>query len=156
MPSLKRTLYWTAAPALVTVSLGFAGAAFAASGSDYGSGSSSGNISHEQQGAHGTNQSAGAPSETAPMSPECKSDPSSPKCTEEPHSSSGMRGSGSGGMGHGSSSGNTNGESGTMQRNQPPGGDTSQMKPAVPQANTPAVRNGAAGNGNEPPNNNSK
>ncbi|HEX5464928.1 MAG TPA: hypothetical protein VFW88_09475 [Burkholderiales bacterium] len=155
MRSLKRTLYWTAAPVLVTASLGFAGAAFAASGSDYGSGSSSGNISHAQ-GAHGTNQSAGAPSETAPMSPECKSDPSSPKCTEEPHSSSGMSGSESGSMGHGSSSGSTNGESGAMEHSQPPGGDTSQMKPAVPQANTPAVRNGAAGNSSETPNSMSK
>jgi hypothetical protein len=139
-------LYWTAAPVLVTASLSFAGAAFAASGSGYGSGSSSGNITHEQ-GAHGTNQSAGTPSETTPMSPECKSDPSSPKCTEEPHSSSGMSGSESGSMGS---------ESGNTERNQPPGGDTSQMKPAVPQANTPAVRNGAAGNRNEAPNNTGK
>lgn len=155
MRSLKRTLYWTAAPVLVAASLGFAGAAFAASGSDYGSGSNSGSISHAQ-GAHGTNQSAGAPSETAPMSPECKRDPSSPKCTEEPHSSSGMSGSGSGSMGHGSSSGGTNGKSGTMERNQPPGGDASQMQPAVPKATTPGMGNGAAGNRNEPPNNMSK
>jgi hypothetical protein len=138
MRSQKRTLYWTAAPVLLTASLSFAGAAFAAPGSDYGSGSSSGNITREQ-GAHGTNQSAGTPSETTPMSPECKSDPSSPMCTEEPRSSSGRSGS----------------ESGNTERNQPPGGDTSQMRPAVPQANTPAVRNGA-GNRSEPPNNTGK
>lgn len=155
MRSLKRTLYWTAAPVLVTASLGFAGAAFAASGSDYGSGSSSGSISHEQ-GSHGTNSSAGTPSETMPMSPECKSDPSSPKCTEQPHSSSGMSGSESGSMGHGSSSGSTNGESGTMEHNQPPGGDASQMQPAVPKATTPGMSNGAAGSGNEPPSNTGK
>ncbi len=146
MRSLKRTLYWTAAPVLISASLGFAGAVFAAPGSDYGAGSSSGNITHGPS-AHGTNQSAGTPSETTPMSPECKSNPSSPQCTEEPHSSSGMSGSGSG---------STGSESGSTERNRPPGGDTSQMKPAVPQANTPAVRNGAAGNRNEPPNNTGK
>jgi hypothetical protein len=138
MSSLKLTsqmLRNTAASVLVSASLGFAGTALAASGTGNESGSS-GSINHGQD----TNQSAGTPSETTPMAPECKSNPSGPGCAQEPHSSSGANG----GTGNESYGGAAN------------GGGTSQMKPAVPEATTPAVRNGAAGDSNEAPNHTGK
>ncbi|MGH8600637.1 MAG: hypothetical protein ACRET1_08225, partial [Burkholderiales bacterium] len=99
--SLKRAMYKTAVPVLITASFGFAGAAFAGSGNM----SNSGSMSHNQ----GATESGGSSSMST--SKWCKKNPTDPKCK------SGMSGSGSGMSGSksetsGGGSGMSSGKSG--------------------------------------------